>query len=457
MLSERSLQAASGTPRDMSSGMTPNRPSARTVAALMIGTGLEWFDFFAYLMLADVVANTFFPVGGRDMGLILTFAAFAAGFVARPVGGFLFGLYADRRGRRRALAPIMLLMSLASLLIAVTPGYGVIGVAAPLLIVTARILQGISVGAEFAGSATYLVECAPPGRKMLYGSFQMSGHSLGVIAASLLILGLERIVPPTTFGDWGWRLPFVAGAVIGPIGLYLRHHLADSPEFATAKASGLRAVGILAPLRPHVPAILLAVGVVATGASIGYLWQFYLPAYIVHKVGLPRPDAVLATTASGIVSAFMFPVAGWLGERIGAYRLCILTIGVFALGAWPLFHWLMGTTHFGRLVYAELIAAAFLGLIGGCWPGQLATLFPVTLRATAVALSYNTAVLLFGGLAPMTVTALIAATGSPMAPAFYQIAVAVLSLVLIALSGQAVLTASARRAAADLAGRPAGS
>ncbi|WP_208948281.1 MFS transporter [Segnochrobactrum spirostomi] len=439
----------------------PTPATAGTIIASVVGNGLEWFDFIGYTLLAGSVARAFFPASGPNTALILTFAAFAVGFAARPVGGVLLGLYADRRGRRRALALMMGMMALGSLLVALTPGYDRLGLAAPILVVVARILQGLSVGAEFAGSATYLVEFAPPGRRMLYGSLQMCAQGVGILAASLVILALETALPADTMAAWGWRLPFAAGAVIGPVGLYMRRHLADSPEFAAARRDGraerFGLKRLATALRAEFPALLCGLGLVAVGASISYLWQGYLAVYVVRELHLPHRDALVVAASAGILAICLYPVAGWLGDRIGAFRLSISAIAAFAVVTWPLYAWLTTAPTFGRLMMAELTATFFLVFIAGCHPGQLAMLFPVSLRTTGVALAYNTAVLLFGGLAPMTVSWLLATTGAPMVPAFYQIAVALLSLGLLALSGGAIRAANARTAAGSVAAhRPVG-
>lgn len=438
----------------------PAGPTMRTIAASVIGNGLEWFDFISYTLLAGSVAHAFFPASGSKMALILTFAAFAIGFAARPIGGVVLGLYADRRGRRRALAVMMGMMALGSLLVALTPGYEHLGFAAPILIVVARILQGLSVGGEFAGSATYLVEFAPPGRRMIYGSLQMCAQGVGVLAASLVILGLETALPAGAMNDWGWRLPFAFGAVIGPVGLYMRQRLADSPEFAAARRDvrrerfGLRHVA--ATLRQELPALVCGVGLIAIGASISYLWHGYLAVYVVHELHLPHRDALVTAASAGGLAICLYPIAGWLGERVGSFRLSIWATAAFALVTWPLYAWLTAAPTFGRLLAAEFTATVFLALIGGCHPGQLAMLFPVTARATGVALSYNIAVLLFGGLAPMTVSWLLLETRDIMAPALFQIVVAVISLTLIAVSGPAIRAAQVREATGpDLSSRPA--
>ncbi|MFH3480718.1 MFS transporter [Xanthobacter variabilis] len=420
---------------------------ARTIIASAIGNGLEWFDFLSYGLLAGSIAVAFFPDHAPGSGLILAFATFAVGFAVRPIGGVLLGLYADKAGRRGALAVMMGMMSGGSLLLALAPAYDQIGIAAPLLVVAARIVQGLSVGGEFAGSATFLVEHAPPGRRMFYGSFQMCAQGVGILAASLFIFALEQNLTPDAFGTWGWRIPFAAGAIIGPVGLYLRWRVAETPEFCAPVSKSLAAGSVLRALRTEAPALRCGIGLIAVGTAIAYLWHSYLVVYVVHELHLTRTDALLSASASGALAVCLYPLAGWLGDRLGAFRLFSWSTAIFAALTWPLYAWLTGAPDFERLMAAQLVATAFLAFISACHPGLLAMLFPVKVRTTGVALCYNFSVLAFGGLAPLTVSWLVARTGSPMMPAVYQIVVAGLSLLLVLSASSARRQALARNTA----------
>ncbi|WP_188821697.1 MFS transporter [Brucella endophytica] len=414
--------------------------------ASVLGNGLEWFDFLSYGLFAQLIASVFFPETAPSTSLILAFLVFAVGFVVRPLGGIVFGLYADRAGRKASLSAMMVIMAVGSLILALTPSYESIGVAAPLLVVVARILQGLSVGGEFAGSAVFLVEHAPPGRRMFYGSLQMCAQGVGILAASVFAFGLERSLAPDQLTEWGWRIPFYAGAIIGPVGLYLRWRIAETPEFTAQRKQKHKAS--LQHLPEQMPAILCGMGLVAAGTSVSYLWHSYLSVYAVRELHLTRTDAFVALSLSGIVGICVYPLAGWLGDRIGAFKVFFWGAGLYALLAWPLYSFIVASPDLWHLLIAEFIASVLLGAIIGCHPGLLAALFPVSVRSTGVGLSYNLSVLLFGGLAPATVTWLIAKTGSPMMPAIYQIVIVTLAIVLVGALGSVRRKAQRANAAA---------
>ncbi|PYE89561.1 MFS transporter [Phyllobacterium leguminum] len=403
-------------------------PSARTLIASVLGNGLEWFDFVSYGLFAELIARAFFPEAQPGMALVLAFSVFAIGFVVRPLGGILFGLYADRAGRRSALTVIMAVMAAGSLILALAPSYVSIGLAAPILILTARILQGLSVGGEFASASVFLVEHAPPGRRMFYGSLQMCSQGVGVLVASAFAFALQKSLPPDQLANWGWRIPFFVGAMVGPFGLYLRWRVAETPEFVKQ----IRRRAKIPPLSSQLPALLCGIGLVAVGTAISQLWHSYLSVYVVRELHLPRSDASLALTLAGIVEVCTYPLVGLLADRVGAFRVFFWGATVYLLIAWPLYAFMLAEPNLSRLLMGQLVASLLFATISGCHPGLLAALFPVSVRSTGVALSYNTAVLVFGGLAPATVTWLIEATGSPMMPAIYQIAIAIFSLALVA-------------------------
>jgi MFS transporter, MHS family, proline/betaine transporter len=376
----------------------------RAVLASVIGNGLEWFDFLIYGYFAKTIAHVFFPVQSSFLSITLTLATFAIGFVVRPIGGVVIGAFADRYGRRRTLSALILLMAGSTLLMGLTPGYASIGIAAPLLVLLARILQGLSVGGEFATAAAMLTEYAPPGRKMFYGSFQMTSQAVALLLSS--------------------------------VGFYIRHKVAESPEFVQlrerlghAPRQTLRAF-----LRERGDAALCAVGVIAVGAATNYLWHSYMPLYVERQLHLPLKSALLGTAASGLIGIVGYPLAGKLADRFGAYRLFIPVTIVWICMAWPLFAWVLAAPTPERVFAAQMVATVVLSLMSGAHPGMLTQLFPTSTRSTGVALSYNIAVTLFGGMAPLTVSTLIGVTGSRIVPAWYLIVTGIVSLVLVVAS-----------------------
>jgi len=402
----------------------------RAVTASVVGNGLEWFDFLSYAYFASSIGQAFFPLGDPVASLLLTYGVFAAGFIVRPVGGVLFGLYADYKGRKRALVLLTGLMAAGTLLMAMTPSYDRIGIAAPALVILARLIQGVSVGGEFGSAAAMLVEYAPPGKRMFYASFQMMSHGLALVFVSAFSYGLTTQLDPAALDDWGWRIPFFFGALIGPVGLYIRHQVGETPEFLRAQSLQLR-TATRRRGRPNLAAVTCGIGVISLGAAVNYLWHSYAPIYVVQQLHLPLSTALGGTALAGLIATATYPLSGWLADRVGPFRLFFPVVTIFALSAWPLYHYVVAAPSVERLYACQAAAALFLGLMSGAHPGMLAALFPTESRSTGIALSYNIAVLLFGGLAPMIVTGLIAVSGDQMMPAYFQICVACLSLALV--------------------------
>jgi len=431
----------------------------RAIIASMIGNGLEWFDFLAYGYFSKTIARVFFPTSSGFVSIALTLATFAIGFIVRPLGGVVLGLYADRAGRTRALSLLILMMATGTLLMGITPGYATIGIAAPLIIVLARLIQGLAVGGQFGTASAMLVEFAPPGKKMYYGSFNMASQALALLLSSGCGYLLTTQLSHDALASWGWRVPFLLGSLIGPLGFYIRHRVDESPEFIALKqqaaAHPIPKITISRFFEENGDAALCAMGVIIVGAATNYLWHSYLPVYVERQLHLPLSAALLGAFASGVLNLFLFPLSGKLADRFGAYRLFYPIVITWAICAYPLFWFVVSAPSVERLLIAQMIATVFLAAMSGAHPGMLATIFPVQSRSTGVALSYNIAVTLFGGLAPLTVATLTDLTGSKLVPAFYIITAALISLALVRFTrtGQAALL-SDRHAQADRANRP---
>jgi MHS family proline/betaine transporter-like MFS transporter len=403
----------------------------RAVIASVIGNGLEWFDFLSYAYFASTIAHIFFPLADHTASLMLTLGVFAAGFVVRPIGGVLLGIYADRAGRRKALTLLMAMMAVGTLLIGLAPSYDTIGLAAPALVILARLIQGLSVGGEFGSAAAMLTEYAPPGQRMFYGSFQMASQGVALLLASGFAYVLTTQLDAQNLQNWGWRIPFLFGALIGPVGVYIRHNVGESPAYLQAQAARATALDRPTPARLPMASVICGIGVIAVGTSLNYLWRSYMPTYVVEHLHLPISAALGGSTITGLIAIAGYPLSGWLADRVGAFRLFFPSVIVFALAAYPLYAYVVAAPSVERLFSAQIISSLFLCLMSGPHPGMLAALFPTSMRSTGIALSYNIAVLLFGGLAPLTVTWLIAVSGNIMMPAYYQIMAAVLSLILV--------------------------
>ncbi|KKB62314.1 major facilitator transporter [Robbsia andropogonis] len=420
---------------DSAPSMLTRRQIQRAIVTSVIGNGLEWFDFLAYGYFAKTIANVFFPSANGFVSLALTLATFAIGFIVRPLGGVLFGLYADRCGRTRAMSVLIMMMATGTFLMGITPGYTSIGLAAPLIIVFARLIQGLAVGGQFATASAMLVEFAPPGKKMFYGSFNMASQALALLLSSgcgwLLTTGLSH----DALIAWGWRVPFLLGSLVGPLGFYIRHRVDESPEFLALQAQSAShprskmTVGQF--FRENGDAALCAMGVIIVGAATNYIWHSYIPVYAERELHLPLSSALVGAFVSGFMNLFLYPLAGKLADRFGGYRLFYPVVLCWAACVYPLFWFVVSAPSPGRLMFAQVVSTVFLAAMSGSHPGMLAMIFPVRSRSTGVALSYNIAVTLFGGLAPLSVATLINWTGSAMMPAFYIIFAAVVSLGLV--------------------------
>lgn len=407
----------------------------RAIFASVVGNGLEWFDFLIYGYFSRIIAATFFPTVNATLSLILTLATFAVGFVVRPIGGIIVGAYADRVGRSKALSLIIMLMAFSTLLMGVTPGYAQIGLLAPALVIVSRALQGLSVGGQFSTASALLVEYAPPGRKMFYGSFNMSAQALALLLSAGVGYLLTANLSHEHLTSWGWRIPFLCGIIAGPLGMYIRHRVGDGPEFQQMVAQQPQAQAsdpepVRSFFRHNGRAVLCAMGVIIVGAATNYVSHSYLAVYL-HRLHLPLEVGLRGAFLSGVMNLFLYPLAGRLMDRFGPYRLFYPIIIIWMLCLYPLFAFLVADPSPDRLLFVQVVSTVFLAAMSGGHPGMLSTLFPPRHRSTGAALAYNLAVTLFGGLAPLTITVATQWTGSNMTPAFYIIVAGFVSLVLV--------------------------
>ena len=405
------------------------RAMARAIASSIIGNGFEWYDFLVFGFFTLAISRAFFPTGDTFTSLLLTTATFAISFLVRPLGGVLLGLYADRVGRKPALTLMIGMMALSTLLIGATPSYRAIGIAAPILVILARTLQGLSVGGEFATATAMLAEWSPPGRRMTYSSLQMCSQAAAVAVAAASAFALSTLLSPADLQAWGWRIPFLAGVLVGPVGVYIRRKVDESPDFKTADRS---APAIRTPFRQlladHWRAVVAGFGVVVIGTVSNYVWFVYLPTYVVRELALPATAGLLGSAICGALLFFLCVLTGFLADRIGAWHVFLTGVVAFALLAWPLLAYVDAAPSIDRLLTAQLICTLAIAAIWGPTPGILASLFPVRLRSTGMSICYNLGVLLFGGLAPFTLTWAIGITANRMVPAYYVLLCAVIAL-----------------------------
>lgn len=414
------------TPAEARAGTAPN--SRRQLFAGTFGHLVEWFDWAAYAYLAIFFADAFFPSGAGSgvVPMLGAFGVFAVGFLARPFGGLVLGAFGDRYGRRAALTLSISLMGLGSLVIALTPTYATIGAAAPLLLVFARLLQGVSTGGEWGAASSFIVESAPDGRRGLYSSFLYVGSNIGKIALTLTGAGLIGLLGAGAMEDYGWRILFGIGAALALVGWYIRRASTETSHGVGA-AAGPRPRP-LDFLRRHPRATLQVFGLSLGPAVAFYTWTAYLPALATTDGGMDRTTSLLVSTATLLLFTVAQPLAGLLSDRVGRRPVLIGSCLVFVLGAAPALGVLDGTVATLLLVQgAGLVALSGVTAISAA---TMVELFPARLRVSGISFPYALAVAVFGGTAPLVGTALQGA-GSVTGYGLYVSATMLLTLVAV--------------------------
>jgi MHS family proline/betaine transporter-like MFS transporter len=400
----------------------------RAVRGAAIGNSVEWFDFAVYSALATYIAAKFFPSGDDTAALLNTFAIFAAAFFMRPLGGLFFGPLGDRIGRQRVLALVILLMSAATFAIGLVPSYDSIGVLAPVLLFVLRCLQGFSAGGEYGSGACYLAEFAPDKRRGFIVSFLVWSVVIGFLLGSITVTILETTLSEQAMDDYGWRIPFLLAGVLGGVGLYIRLRLGDTPEFERLKESGEVST---APLREAVTTswrpILQIIGLVIVH-NVGFYVVFtFLPSYFTKTLGFTKTDAFVSITVASIVALVLILPLGELSDRIGRKPLLIAGAVGFAVLAYPLF-WLLNAGSLVAAIAAHAGLAALEAVFVSTSLAAGAELFATRVRSSGYSIGYNVSVALFGGTAPYVATWLTDRTGNELAPAYYIIIAAVITL-----------------------------
>lgn len=412
------------------SGTVTVKPGAgrRAIAAASAGNVFEWYDFTIYAFLAIYISKSFFAEGDDTAKLINTFLTYGLGFLVRPLGAILLGVYGDRVGRKSVLTLTIALMAVGTGIIAVAPTYMAIGLGAPLLLVCGRLLQGFSAGGEFGGAAALLIEHAPPNRRGEYGSWLQATMAGSNILGALVIFTLTQVFTPGEIESYAWRFPFIFGLLIVPIGIWIRQTLDETPEFKAERARQA-----LAPSRPLVtlltkhPLLLLkgwGLCILLTVSS--YALVIFMPTYVQRTFGYTPQDAFGASLIGNILMFCVCILAGIASDRVG--RRAVLAFGAIWLVVLVLpMIWLIQTQHgFLTLAFAQCVLCIGVGAFVGVAPPSVAELFPIQVRSTGVSLSYNLAVTIFSGFAPAVLTFL-TARGVLFAPGWYVIIAAALA------------------------------
>ncbi|MDN5791145.1 MAG: MFS transporter [Micrococcales bacterium] len=399
--------------------------------ASFIGNFVEWFDYAVYGYLATTIAVVFFPETSRETALLNTFALFAVSFFVRPLGGFIWGSLGDRIGRRTALAWSILIMSFATFCMALIPSYDSIGLWAPGLLLVVRLVQGFSASGEYAGASAFLVEYAPPNKRGLYAAFVPASTATGLLLGSLLAALLTGLLSHEDMISWGWRIPFLLAAPMGLIGRYIRTKLEDTPVFRElASEDEVVKAPATALFRNYWRPLLIAMGAIMLNAVGFYTILSYMPTYLSEEVNLEPTQAYLATTIALLTYIFFILIVGKASDHFGRKRVLITASLSFIVFTVPCFM-LLDTGNFILILFLQIFLGAMLTLNDGALPSFLSEMFPTRVRYSGFAVSFNLANAIFGGTAPFVATLLIAWSGNDLAPGFYLVVAAIITLVAV--------------------------
>ncbi len=423
------------------------RSMRRVAMTALAGTSIEWFDFFLYGTAAALVFPTVFFA--EDMppfvSLIASFSTFAVGFLARPVGGVLFGHFGDRHGRKRALVTALMMMGLATTLIGLLPGYATLGFWAPLLLILLRFVQGLAVGGQWGGAMLLVTEHAPPDRRGFYGAYAQAGAPLGLVLANLAFLGVTASVSPQAFMDWGWRIPFVVSVLLIGLSMYVQLRLEDTPAFKellatrpeptleageALKVAAARQTPVIEVLINYPRQITLAAGAFLAVQVTFYILITFAIAYGTNAeigLGLPRETMLWAVLIGSLTQLPALFWASAYSDRHG--RRGIYMLGAALLGIWSFFIFpLMDTGSFALITLAIIVGQLLVGMMYGPQAAMLAELFSTHVRYSGASLGYQLGAILGGGFAPIVATALLAAFNSTLGVSIYISLACVLTL-----------------------------
>lgn len=417
----------------------------RMTAATVVGNAIEFYDFNVYGTLTAVVfTRIFFPAQDPVVGTLLVFATFAVGFLARPIGGILFGHFGDRIGRKPMLVASLLTMGIATLLMGLLPTYAQVGALAPILLVLLRFVQGLGIGGEWGGAVTLMMESAPERRRGFFGGLVQSGSGLGILLSTGIVTLLFTALTPDQIYDWGWRLPLLFSVVLIIVGLIVRSRIEESPDFRQAESvvESRPKVPVVETLRHHWRMVLLAIGMYLAVAAYGFTQGVFFVSYLVQKQHVLPATATFANLLAALGYLAATVLGGWLSDRLG--RTMAYLVGAFPLLIGPFIMFGVGATGSVPLILATM---PLIGAMGGIAYGAQASLFfelfPARVRYTGVSLGFQIAAVLGGGLTPLIAASLSASTGTTTSVAIYIAALAVVMIV-CTLAASRVMQSEAR-------------
>jgi metabolite-proton symporter len=407
----------------------------RVIVASLVGTSLEWYDFFIYGTAAALVFNQiFFPSFDPLVGTLLAFTTYAVGFVARPLGGVVFGHYGDKLGRKNVLVVTLLIMGIATFLIGLLPTYGSIGVWAPILLVALRFLQGLGLGGEWGGAVLMTLESGSAHRRGLNASWPQVGVPIGLLLANGVLSLMGAVTSESGFVDWGWRVPFLLSGVLVIVGLWIRLTIAESPLFREVQEHDAEVKApIVDVLRRYPSRVLLAIGA-RIGVDVAfYTFVLFVTTYVVTYLGLPNSYALNAVLIAAAVQVVLIPCFGVLSDRFG--RRPVYLFGAVGAAIWVfVFFALLDTGRFILITVATVIALVFHAAMYGPQASFIAEMFPTRVRYTGASMGYQLAGILGGALAPIISVALLDRYDTSVAVSLYVVGVLVLTAVCVFLA-----------------------
>ncbi len=406
----------------------PLQSARQAITAAGIGNVLEYYDFGVYGFLAATLGRKFFPGTDPTASLLATFAAFGIAFLARPLGAVVLGRLGDVRGRKSTLVLTIVLMAVGTAGIGLIPDYAAIGVAAPILLVLCRVLQGLSAGGEWGNATAFIVEWSPEGRRGFFGSWSQASVVGGLLLSSAVAALLNTAFTAEQVEAWAWRIPFLLGALLLPVGLWLRRGIDETPRFR-AEQSGERSG--LADLGSPLGLMARAFGFTILWTVSYYIMLTYLPTFTQRYAGLSATESLWSNTIGLVVLVAAIPVMGALSDRVGRKPLLLFCCLAFVLLAYPGFRLMLAAPGLATVLPIQIAFDLVIAAFAGAGPAAIVELFPTRSRTTLMSIGYSLAVALFGGFAPFIATWLISTTGTPIAPTYYLIAAGLVSALTI--------------------------
>ncbi|AOA58764.1 MFS transporter [Acinetobacter larvae] len=415
------------------------------IISAVIGNALEWYDFLIYGFLATTIAQLYFPEQNPVTSLLMALATFGVGFLMRPIGGLVLGYYADKKGRKFILEVIIALMTLSVLLITFLPTAASIGIAAPIIMVIARMIQGFATGGEFASSTAYVIEASPANRKGLYGSWQFFGQCLAILFGSGFAALLSHYLSAEAFMSWGWRLLFFVGLLICPVGLWIRYQLDENEAYQQQRVQASQPLSMIAQnLKASIKQIILTIGLSISATAAFYVVLINTPTYLYIKLGIVLSDLLILQAVAVLLLMLVIPLAGLWSDYIGRKPVIILGLSILIVTTLPLYHYVFTEKSQGAVLLMQCVLCVGIGLLLGPAPALVSEQFRIMGRTTAMSIAYNIAVMTFGGFAPFLVIWL-SEIFNYAAPAYYLILAQMIGMLAVVLMKDDVLEFSYKK------------